>query len=144
MVSRLAEEVKEFNSNGKGNALMQLYIASTNTNPEQLLVLVIVTNLIKHCHALQQAGKLVYIDSIAGLNIFNTPMTILSTSTSISSLSLAIILTSDKMTNTFTKALDMLTYVMPISVFNEHEPVIRSKIFMTDNCKVKRTALHNI
>ncbi|CAG8840326.1 4512_t:CDS:1, partial [Cetraspora pellucida] len=108
MFSRLAEEVEEFNSNRKGNALMQPYIAPTNTDPGQLFVLVIVTNLIKHCHALQQAGKLVYMNSTAGLDVLNTPMTILSTSIPIGSLPLAIILTSDETTNPFTKALDML------------------------------------
>ncbi|KAF0448724.1 hypothetical protein F8M41_002626 [Gigaspora margarita] len=40
MFSRLVEEVEEFNSNRKGNALMQPYIAPTNTDSRQLFVLV--------------------------------------------------------------------------------------------------------
>ncbi|CAG8575350.1 10310_t:CDS:2 [Scutellospora calospora] len=128
----ISEEVEEFNSNRKRNALMQPYIASTNTDPRQPFVLVI------------QAGELVYIDSTADLDVLNTSMTILSTSTPIGSLPLAIILTSDETTNTFTKALDMLKCVMPILAFNGRGPVIGPKIFITDDCKAERTALHNI
>ncbi|KAF0553845.1 hypothetical protein F8M41_019905 [Gigaspora margarita] len=72
MFSRLAEEVEEFNSNRKGHALMQLYIAPTNTDSGQPFVLVIVTNLMKRCYALQQAGELVYMDTTAGLDVLNT------------------------------------------------------------------------
>ncbi|CAG8851158.1 24566_t:CDS:1, partial [Gigaspora margarita] len=144
MFSRLAEEVEEFNSNRKGNALMQPYIASTNTDPGQPFVLVIVTNLMKRCHALQQAGELVYMDTTAGLDVLNTPMTILSTSTPIGGLPLAIMLTSNETSNTFTKALDMLKCIMPISAFNGRRPEIGPKVFMTDDCKAERTALHNI
>ncbi|RIB15089.1 hypothetical protein C2G38_2193248 [Gigaspora rosea] len=133
MFSRLAEEVEEFNSNRKGSALMQPFIAPTNTDPGQPFVLVIVTNLMKHCHALQQAGELVYMDTTAGLDVLNTPMTILSTSTLIGGLPLVIMLTSNETTNTFTKALDMLKYVMPILACNGHGPVIGPKVFMTDD-----------
>ncbi|CAG8828774.1 27977_t:CDS:2, partial [Gigaspora margarita] len=129
----ISEEVENFNSNKKGNALMQPYIAPTNTDSGQLFVLAIVTNLIKCCHALQQASKLVYMDTTAGLDILNTTMTILSTSTSIGGLPFAIMLTSDKTSNTFTKALDMLKCVMSISAFNEYGPKIGPKVFMTNN-----------
>ncbi|CAG8527618.1 2201_t:CDS:2, partial [Scutellospora calospora] len=55
-----------------------------------------------------QTSKLVYMNTIAGLDILNTLIMILLTSILISSLLLAIILTSDETTSTFVKALDML------------------------------------
>lgn len=62
MFSRLVDEVAEFNSNEKGCALIQPYIAPTDTNSGQPFILVIVTNLMKRCHFLPQAGELVYMD----------------------------------------------------------------------------------
>ncbi|KAF0532740.1 hypothetical protein F8M41_011029 [Gigaspora margarita] len=58
MFSRLAKEIEEFNINDKGCAWMQLYIAPTNLDPGQPFILVIITNLMKRCHSLQQAGEL--------------------------------------------------------------------------------------
>ncbi|KAF0492712.1 hypothetical protein F8M41_021559 [Gigaspora margarita] len=79
MFSQLAKEVEEFNTNERGCDWMQPYIAPTSIEPGQLLVLVVITNLMKHCYSLQQAGELIYIDTTAGLDAFNTPLTLLST-----------------------------------------------------------------
>ncbi|CAG8623711.1 24762_t:CDS:2 [Gigaspora margarita] len=93
----------------------------------------------KCCHTLQQASELVYINTMAGLDIFNILMMILSTSTPIGGLPLAIMLTFIETTNSFTKALDMLKCIMPISAFNRHGPVIGPKVFITNGCKAENS-----
>ncbi|CAG8799654.1 7330_t:CDS:2, partial [Cetraspora pellucida] len=143
MFDRLAKEVDEFNINEKGYAWMQPYIAPTCDNSGQPFILVIIINLMKRCHSLQQAGELVYIDTTAGLDVLNTPLMILSTSTSIRSLPLAVILTSDETAYTFSEALNALKSVMPLTAFNEHRPGVRPEVIMTDDCKAERKALHN-
>ncbi|CAG8727206.1 8631_t:CDS:2, partial [Ambispora leptoticha] len=70
MFSRLAEEIEEFNINEKGCAW-------------------------NCCHSLQQARELVYIDTTAGLDALNTPLTILSV-----------------------KVLNILKRIMPLEAFN--------------------------
>ncbi|CAG8688200.1 6666_t:CDS:2 [Cetraspora pellucida] len=79
---------------------------SSQDNSEQPFILVVITNLMKHCYELQETGKLVYIDTTAELDVLNTPFMILSISTSAGSLPLAIILISDETVITFTKALN--------------------------------------
>ncbi|CAG8767892.1 14031_t:CDS:2 [Cetraspora pellucida] len=139
----VAKEVEEFNANGKGHAWMQPYISSTSVSLGQPFVLVIITNLMKHCHSLQQAEELVYMDTTAGLDILNTPLTILSTSMSIGSLPLAVILTSDETAYTFSEALNALKHILPITAFNSHGPIIGPEVIITDDCKAERMALHN-
>ncbi|CAG8842210.1 21837_t:CDS:2, partial [Gigaspora margarita] len=143
MFNRLTKEIEEFNANEKGYAWMQPYIAPTNADPGQPFILVIVTNLMKRCHSLQQAGELIYMDTTAGLDDLNTSLTVLSTNTSIGSLPLATILTSDETTSTFSEALNRLKRILPITAFNNRGPIIGPEVIMTDNCKAERIALHN-
>ncbi|CAG8844880.1 5295_t:CDS:1, partial [Gigaspora margarita] len=143
MFSRLAKEVEEFNTNEKGCAWMQPYIAPTSIEPGQPLVLVVITNLMKRCHSLQQAGELVYMDTTASLDAFNTPLTLLSASTPIGSLPLAAILTSDETAFTFTEALNILKRIMPLEAFNGRG-ILGPEVIMTDDCKAERMALHNV
>ncbi|CAG8758637.1 24006_t:CDS:2, partial [Cetraspora pellucida] len=141
MFSRLAEEVSDFNTHMKENAWMQPYIASVNGDPGQPFILVVITNLMKCCHSLQQAKELVYIDATVGLDTLNTPLTIISTSTPIGGLPLAAILTSDETTITFTKALDMLKHIMPSTVFGGCGPLVGPQVIMTNDSTAERKAL---
>ncbi|CAG8848204.1 36146_t:CDS:2, partial [Gigaspora margarita] len=143
MFNRLTKEIEEFNANEKGYAWMQLYIAPTNADPGQPFILVIVTNLMKCCHSLQQAGELIYMDTTAGLKDLNTPLTVLSTNISIGSLSLTTILTLDETTSTFSEALNRLKCILPITAFNNRGPIIGPEVIMTDDCKAERIVLHN-
>ncbi|CAG8580295.1 1013_t:CDS:1, partial [Scutellospora calospora] len=143
MFSQLEEEIKEFNINRKGDTWMQKFITSNQSNSEQHFILVVVTNLMKCCHELQEAGELVYIDITAGLDVLNTPLTILSTSTSAGSLPLAAILTSDETEATFIKALDMVKKIVPSVVFGRQGSIIRPQVVITDDCRAEKLALHN-
>ncbi|CAG8753250.1 4280_t:CDS:1 [Cetraspora pellucida] len=122
---------------------MQKYIALNQNNPEQLFILVVVTNLMKQCYELQESGELVYMDTTAGLDTLNTPLPILSTSTPVGGLPLAAILISDKTAATFTKALEMVKKMVLLMAFSRWRPIIGSQIVMTDDCKAKKIALHN-
>ncbi|CAG8677525.1 6600_t:CDS:2 [Cetraspora pellucida] len=138
MFSHLEKEVIEFNVNRKGSTWMQKYIASNHNNPEQPFILVVVTNLIKHCHQLQEAGELVYMDTMAGLDVLNTPLMIFSTSTPAGGLPLAAILTSNKTAATFTKALEIVKKMIPSVAFGRWGSVIGPQVFMTDDCRVEK------
>ncbi|RIB24372.1 hypothetical protein C2G38_2168721 [Gigaspora rosea] len=107
--NQLTKEVEEFNTNKKRYAWMQPYIAPTSVDPGQPFILVIITNLMKHCHFLQQA----------------------------SDLPLVIILTSNEIASTFTKALNILKRIIPIGAFNGRGPIIRPEIVITDDCKAE-------
>ncbi|CAG8725847.1 22458_t:CDS:2, partial [Cetraspora pellucida] len=89
MFNRLAEEVMKFNDSKKRSVWMQSYIAPTESDSRQLFIFIILTDLMKHCHTLQQVSKLVYIDTMASLNTLNTPLTIISTSMPVGGLPLA-------------------------------------------------------
>ncbi|CAG8839358.1 17375_t:CDS:2, partial [Cetraspora pellucida] len=118
MFLRLAEEVEEFNTNNK---------------PNQPFILVIVTNLMRHCHSLQQASELVYIDATAGLDNLNTPLTVISTSTPIGGLPLAAILTSDETASTLTSALEALKCIMPSTAFGGRGSITGPQVIITDD-----------
>ncbi|CAG8629437.1 7704_t:CDS:2 [Cetraspora pellucida] len=124
MFDRLVKEVSEFNDNHKEKAWLQSYIAPEKEDPGQPLILVILTNLMICCYELQEAGELVYMDTTAGLDILNTPLIILSTSTPVGGLPLAVILTSDESTNTFTKALDILNHMILSIAFGKHGSIV--------------------
>ncbi|CAG8454947.1 8113_t:CDS:2 [Cetraspora pellucida] len=64
---------------------------------------------------------------MARLDTLNTPLTILSTSTPVGGLPLVTILTSDEITATFTKALEMIKKMGPLMAF-----------IMTDDCRVEK------
>ncbi|CAG8705585.1 4201_t:CDS:1, partial [Ambispora leptoticha] len=81
--------------------------------------------------------------TMAVLNVLNTLLTILSTSTSIGSLPLAVILTSDETAYTFLEALNVLKSVMPLTAFNERRPGVGPEVIMMDDCKAEKKALHN-
>ncbi|CAG8839379.1 25150_t:CDS:1, partial [Cetraspora pellucida] len=129
----LAEEVEEFNTSNRGNAWMQPYIAPTNNKPNQPFILVIVTNLMRCCHSLQQASELVYIDATVGLDNLNTPLTVISTSTPIGSLPLAAILTSDETASTLTSALEALKRIMPSTAFSGRGSITGPQVIITDD-----------
>ncbi|CAG8810559.1 4366_t:CDS:1, partial [Cetraspora pellucida] len=120
------KEVSEFNDNHKEKAWLQSYIAPEKKDPGQPLILVILTNFMIYCHELQKAGELVYMNTTARLNILNTSLTILSTSTSVSGLLLTVILTSNESTNTFTKVLDILKHMILSIAFSKYGSIVES------------------
>ncbi|CAG8556847.1 21494_t:CDS:1, partial [Cetraspora pellucida] len=77
-----------------------------------------------YCHILQKADELVYIDRTAGLDILNTSLTILLTSTFASSLPFGVIIASDELANTFTKALNILRSLISSTKFGKHRATI--------------------
>ncbi|CAG8510981.1 11851_t:CDS:2, partial [Scutellospora calospora] len=115
MFSQLEEKIKKFNINGKGD----------------------------YYHELQEAEKLVYMDTTAKLDILNTLLTILSTSTPASGLPLAAILTYDETVATFTKALDVVKKIVPSVVFSRQRSIIGPQVVMTDDYRAEKLALHN-
>ncbi|CAG8821109.1 8205_t:CDS:1, partial [Cetraspora pellucida] len=96
-----------------------------------------------HCHTLKEVGELVYMDTTAGLDVLNTPLTILSTSTPAGGLPLGMIIASDESANTFTKALEILKCLIPSAGFGERGTALGPQVIMTDDCKAEKTALHN-
>ncbi|CAG8790730.1 7646_t:CDS:2, partial [Cetraspora pellucida] len=112
---------------------MQPYVVSEKDKPGQLFVLVIVMNLMKHCYTLKEAGELVYMNMTAGLDILNTPLLILSTSTPVGGLPLAVIITSDKTADTFSKALDVLKLIIQPIEFGEHESLSGPQVIIMDD-----------
>ncbi|CAG8828677.1 17452_t:CDS:2, partial [Cetraspora pellucida] len=143
MFDQLEKEVAEFNHNNKGNAWMQKYIAPEKDDFGQPFILVIITNLMMRCHTLKEAGELVYMDTTAGLDVLNTPFTILSTSTPAGGLPLGVIIASDESANTFTKALEILKCLILSAGFGEHGTALGPQVIMTDDCKAEKTALYN-
>ncbi|CAG8750795.1 22904_t:CDS:2, partial [Cetraspora pellucida] len=137
MFNQLAKEIAEFNNNDKKKAWMQTYIAPEKDNPRQPFILVILTNLMIHCYALQKVGELVYMDMTTRLDILNTPLTILSISTPASGLFLGVIFTSDESANTFTKALDVLRHLILSTVFGKCRGTIGPQVIITDDYKAK-------
>ncbi|CAG8737176.1 13886_t:CDS:2 [Cetraspora pellucida] len=89
----------------------------SQNNSKQPFILVIIMNLMKCCHKLQKSEELVYIDTTARLDVLNTPLTILSTSTSADGLPHAAILTSNETAETFTKALSIVKHMVPSIAF---------------------------
>ncbi|CAG8647757.1 21733_t:CDS:2 [Cetraspora pellucida] len=80
----------------------------------------------------------------AELDMLNTPLILLSTSTSIGGLSLAVILTLDEKIDTLKKALDIIKNKMSSATFGEHGSRLKLQIIMTNNCKTGRMALSHI
>ncbi|CAG8786674.1 5068_t:CDS:1, partial [Cetraspora pellucida] len=89
-------------------------------------------------------NELVNMDTLAGLDVLNTPLMILFTNTFIRSLPLVVILTLDETAYTFLEALNALKSVMPLTIFNKHGPRVGPEVIMIDDCKAERFALHNI
>ncbi|CAG8848318.1 13381_t:CDS:2, partial [Gigaspora margarita] len=125
------------------NQKIQTYIAPEKDDSRRPFILVILTNLILRCHALQEAGELNYMNTIARLDILNTPLTILSTSIPAGDLPLGVILTSDKSANTFSKVLDVLKHLIPSIVFGKDSSAVGPQMIMTDNYRAERIVLHN-
>ncbi|CAG8808792.1 42693_t:CDS:2, partial [Gigaspora margarita] len=143
MFDRLAKEIADFNNNNKGKIWMQTYIAPENNDAGQPFILVILTNLMIRCHELRESGELVYMDTTAGLDGLNTPLTILSTCTPAGGLPLGVILTSDESANTFTKALEALKHLIPSMAFGERGSTVGLQVIITDDCTAERTTLNN-
>ncbi|CAG8785854.1 712_t:CDS:1, partial [Cetraspora pellucida] len=114
-----------------------------DNDPRQPFILVIITNIIKHWYSLQQADELVYIDAIAGFDVLNILLTLISTNTPIGDLPFATILILNEITTTLIKALNILKHILSLFVFSECGFVTGLQVIMTDNFATKRKALYS-
>ncbi|CAG8438953.1 10682_t:CDS:2, partial [Scutellospora calospora] len=88
-----------------------------------------------------RSSELVYIDITTSLDNLNTLLTVISTSTPISGLLLAVILTSDKTISTLTSALEVLKHIMLSTAFSKHRLITRSQAIITNDSSLVRKAL---
>ena len=78
------------------------------------LILVLLTPLMARAHQeIQQASEIVFCDSTASLDRFNTSIFILSTASTASGVPLAIMLTSDEREHTIHRAFEMVKEILP-------------------------------
>ena len=76
-----------------------------------------------HQH-IQQASEIIFCDSTASLDRFNTSVFIISTSTTASGVLLAVILTSDEREQTIYAAFELFKQILPTSAFLEGEQIV--------------------
>jgi len=92
---------------------------------------------------IQQSSETVFCDSTAGLDRYNNPLFILSTSTPAGGIPLGCVITSGESEATITTALNKLTEVFPPNAFygrGKQGP----KVFLTDDSSPERNAINNI
>ncbi|CAG8693310.1 11668_t:CDS:1, partial [Scutellospora calospora] len=89
-----------------------------------------------------QASELIYMNITASLDILNMLLTIISTSTLVGELSLAIILILDEITQTFTKALGVLKNMLLLGAFGGYRSTTGLQVIITDDCNTERNTLH--
>ena len=94
-------------------------------------------------HAMiQQAGEVVFCDSTASLDRFNTSVFVMSTTTTASGVPLAVVaLTSDETEETIYKAFEMVKEVVPSAAFFEKGPDIGPQLFMIDDSMAEQSAI---
>jgi hypothetical protein len=106
------------------------------------LILVLCTPLMRRAHSeIQQASEVVFCDSTASLDRFNTSVFILSTTSTASGIPLAVILTSDEQEETIHKAFEMVKEVLPSDAFFGNGPHTGPRIFMIDDSSAERSTL---
>ena len=107
------------------------------------LILALLTPLMAHAHQeIQQASEIVFCDSTASLDRFNTSIFILSTASTASGIPLAIILTSDERENTIQRAFEMVKEILPPWAFFGNGPNTGPEVFMIDDSSSERTAIN--
>ena len=162
MFERLQHEVDQYNEkfgSVGGKAILQWYEADYNNDEDtdndsefvkkkkkersiKPLILAIVTPLMARAHnTIQQAQEIVFCDSTASLDRFNTSVFILSTATSVSGIPLALVLTSDEREQTIHRAFETVKEALPASAFFGNTPERGPQIFMIDDSASERRAI---
>ena len=167
MFSKLQTAVDQYNQINEeygGKALLQWYEATCSENSgadtdseadcgqkprrkkkcisEKPLILAIETPLMARAHAqIQQASEIVFCDSTASLDRFNTSVFIISTAAAMTGVPLAVILTSDEREDTVLKAFQLLKNVLPPNAFFGNGPSIGPQVFMIDDSISERLAI---
>ena len=106
----MVAKYNEDNAKDGGRAVIQRYESKkittweTRDSAEQPLVLAVCTPLMARAHALvRQAGELVYCDSTASLDRYNSPTFVISTCTSAGGVPLGVVVTSGESEDTITE-----------------------------------------
>ena len=118
---------------------MKIQTVTKNPFPDQTkrrkkrklpMILVLVTPLMACAHQeIQQASEIVFCDSTASLDRFNTSIFMLSTASTASGIPLVIELTSDEREQTIYNASEMLKEVLPSWAFFGNGPQTGPQIF---------------
>ena len=167
MFKMLRHEVDLYNEKNQslgGKALLQWYVRNNCDNesgssgsdceeiprpkkkkqeiPQKPMILAIVTPLMARAHQhIQQASEIVFCDSTASLDRFNTSVFIISTSTTASGVPLAVILTSDEREQTIYAAFELVKQILTTSAFFGRGPDCGPQIFMIDDSISERSAI---
>ncbi|CAG8774993.1 15778_t:CDS:1, partial [Rhizophagus irregularis] len=106
----LVDIVNEYNSSGRGKAILQEYDSRT----EKALILCVVTGLMSRVHEkIPQSGEICYVDVSASFEPLNTSITLLCTSCAVGALPLGLFIISDELEITLEKALNLLKSILP-------------------------------
>lgn len=138
MFRRLVDVVNEYNSSGRGKAILQEYDSRTG----KALILCVVTGLMSRVHEkIPQSGEICYVDASASFEPLNTSITLLCTSCAVGALPLGLFITSDELEITLEKALNLLKSILPQHAFFGRGPLLGPKVILTDDSSAERNAL---
>lgn len=138
MFQRLKEEVNNYNSTGKGRAVLQEY----DTHSQKAFILCIVTNLMCRVHEkISQAGEICYVDASASFEPLNTSITLFYTSCIAGALPLGLIITSDELQITLENGMNILKGLLPQHAFSGRGSSVGPIVFLTDDSYAERNAL---
>lgn len=123
MFKELEKRIEEYNSDNKdrgGKAALQRFEArmGKDKTSDTPLALAICTPIMARVHSMvQQSAETVFCDSTAGLDRYNNPLFLLSTSTPAGGVPLGCVVTSGESESTVTAALKKLKEVLPSNAF---------------------------
>ena len=138
MFERLAVVVQDYNSSGKGRAVLQEY----DVHVEKAFILCVMTNLMCRVHKkVLQAAELCYMDVSASFDPFNSSITLLYTSCAAGALLLGLFITSDKLEITLEKSINLLKMILPSYAFFGCGPEVGPIVFLTNDSSAERNAL---
>ena len=138
MFERLADVVQDYNSSGKGKAVLQEYDAHAG----KAFILCVVTNLMCRVHEkVPQAAELCYMDASASFDPLNSSITLLYTSCAAGALPLGLFITSDELEITLEKSINLLKTILPSCAFFGRGPEVGPMVFLTDDSNAERNAL---
>lgn len=138
MFERLGSMVVEYNSSGRGKAVLQEYDALTG----KAFILCIVTGLMYRVYEkIWQASELCYMDASASFKHLNTSITLFYISCAVGALPLGLFITSDELEITLEKAINLLKTILPSHAFFGRGPQVGPIVFLTDDSSAERNAL---
>ena len=126
MFKRLADIVQEYNSSGKGKAILQEY----NAHAEKAFILCIVTNLMFRVHEkVPQAAELCYMDALALFDPLNSSITLFYTSCAAGALPLGLFITSDELEIMLERSINLLKTILLSYAFFGRGPQVGPVVF---------------